>query len=126
MAAIDYQHLLNLITGLAPNADEAAKKNVLTQVSNALYTEEEPDVEIRKHAFNTKMSLQHAPPGVNMDGWIRAELAQYTKELQAKGAVQQPVQQPEGDQDVAMDGGRKKRRYRKRTRKTKKQTTRRR
>ena len=125
MAAIDYQHLLNLITGLAPNADEAAKKNVLTQVSNALYTVEEPDIELRNHAFNTKMSLQFGQ-NANMDGWIRAELAQYIGELQAKGAVQQPVQQPEGDQDVAMDGGRKKRRYRKRTRKTKKQTTRRR
>jgi len=124
MAAIDYQHLLNLITGLAPNADEAAKKNVLTQVSNALYTVEEPDVEIRKHAFNTKMSLQFGQ-NANMDGWIRAELAQYTEELQAKGAVIQPNQQPVV-QNANMAMGGRKRRYRKRTRKTKKQTTRRR
>lgn len=125
MAAIDYQNLLNLITGLAPNADEAAKKNVLTQVSDALINGEEPDVRLRLRAIGTRASLQYAQ-GMNMGGWIRAELAQYTEDLQAKGAVMQANQQPV-DQDVNMaaDGGRK-RRYRKRTRKSKKQTTRRR
>lgn len=125
MAAINYQNLLNLITGLAPNADEAAKKNVLTQVSNTLINGEEPDGRLRLRAIGTQASLQHAQ-NVNMDGWIRAELAQYIEDFVAKGAVMQANQQPV-DQDVNMaaDGGRK-RRYRKRTRKSKKQTTRRR
>ena len=119
MAAIDYQHLLNLITGLAPNADEAAKKNVLTQVSNTLINGEEPDGRLYLRAIGTQASLQFAQ-NVNMDGWIRAELAQYIEDFVAKGAVL-----PQQDVNMAVDGGRK-RRYRKRTRKTKKQTTRRR
>jgi len=120
MAAINYQNLLNLITGLAPNADEAAKKNVLTQVSDALIIGQEPDGRLRLRAIGTRASLQYAPQGMNMDGWIRAELAQYIEDFVAKGAVL-----PQQDVNMAVDGGRK-RRYRKRTRKTKKQTTRRR
>ena len=118
MAAINYQNLLNLITGLAPNADEAAKKNVLTQVSDTLINGEEPDVRLRLRAIGTRASLQYAQ-GMNMDVWIRAELAQYIEDFVAKGAVMQQ------NVNIAVDGGRK-RRYRKRTRKTKKQTTRRR
>jgi hypothetical protein len=57
MAAIDYQNLLNLITGLGPNADEAAKKNVLTQVSDALINGPEPNALLLMDAQRTRASL---------------------------------------------------------------------
>ena len=119
MADIDYQNLLNLITGLAPNADEAQKKNVLLQVSTALIDGAEPDIRLRLRAIGTRGSLQYAQ-NVDMEGWIRVDLEDYIRDLQEKGAVIQPNNQP-ADQDVnmAMDGGRKKRRGKK-TKKTKK------
>lgn len=119
MADIDYQNLLNLITGLAPNADEAQKKNVLLQVSTALIDGAEPDIRLRLRAIATRTSLQYAQ-NVDMEGWIRVDLEDYIRDLQEKGAVIQPNNQP-ADQDVnmAMDGGRKRRRGKK-TKKTKK------
>lgn len=119
MADIDYQNLLNLITGLAPNADQAQKKNVLSQVSTALIDGAEPDIRLRLRAIGTRASLQYAQ-NVDMEGWIRVDLEDYIRDLQEKGAVIQANNQP-ADQDVnmAMDGGRKKRRGKK-TKKTKK------
>jgi hypothetical protein len=119
MADIDYQNLLNLITGLPPNADEAQKKNVLLQVSTALIDGGEPDIRLRLRAIATRASLQYAQ-NVDMEGWIRVDLEDYIRDLQEKGAVIQPNNQPV-DQDVnmAMDGGRKRRRGKK-TKKVKK------
>jgi len=120
MADIDYQNLLNLITGLAPNADQAQKKNVLSQVSTALIDGAEPDIRLRLRAIGTRGSLQYAQ-NVDMEGWIRIDLEDYIRDLQEKGAVIQPNNQPAADQDVnmAVDGGRKRRRGKK-TKKVKK------
>lgn len=115
-----YRGLIDSIDNLPDDASSQAKKNVLMSVVNGLIENNEVPQVLKGKARMTKIALDHAPADVNMDGWLNVELATYSFDMEEQFVNLGGAPAPQEDVNMAVDGGRKRRRGKKATKKAKK------
>ena len=122
---MNYQVVLDMLMNINEGAPFQDKKNALRNVAEALNVEQNNDGRLRLKAFGTIAALDIAGnrPEAQIGGWVNAEIRDYKQVLEEVIAQQPaPVVQQE-NVNMAVDGGRKKRRTKK-SKKTRRYTRR--